>query len=184
MRAAVQGPEESDHGKRNIPHLIIASGFIAVVLGGRSNYVKRTGFDSTVAELRATGQRLQGRIDALSRKYDAVVTQLAGRTRVETGAHFETGDATLSEQDKPLLDDFAKVIGDNHSDAMVTVEGFADPAGSTAFNRRLGQRRAEAIRDYLTGNGGLAASQVRAVSYGEDQNRQVRPAATIAACRW
>lgn len=165
-------------------NLIIASGFIAVVLGGCSNYVKRTGFDSTVAELRATGQRLQGRIDALSRKYDAVVTQLAGRTRVETGAHFETGDATLSEQDKPLLDDFAKVIGDNHSDAMVTVEGFADPAGSTAFNRRLGQRRAEAIRDYLTGNGGLAASQVRAVSYGEDQNRQVRPAATIAACRW
>lgn len=66
MRAAVQGPGESDHGKRNIPHLIIASGFIAVVLGGRSNYVKRTGFDSTVAELRATDQRLQGRIDALS----------------------------------------------------------------------------------------------------------------------
>lgn len=82
-----------------------------------------------------------------------------------------------------MLDDFAKVIGDNHSDAVVTVEGFADPAGSTAFNRRLGQRRAEAIRDYLTGNGGLAASQVRAVSYGEDQNRQVRPGATGAGGR-
>ena len=36
-----------------------------------------------------------------------------------------------------MLDDFAKVIGDNHSDAVVMVEGFADPAGSTAFNRRV-----------------------------------------------
>lgn len=71
-----------------------------------------------------------------------MATRLAGRTRVGTGTHFETGDATLSEQDKPLLDDFAKIIRDNHSDAVATVEGFADPAGSTAFNRRLGQRRA------------------------------------------
>ncbi|MEO8367431.1 MAG: OmpA family protein [Pseudoxanthomonas sp.] len=108
------------------------------------------------------------------------MTQLAGRSRVETGAHFETGDATLSEQDKPLLDDFAKVIRGSPSDAVVTVEGFADPAGSSAFNRRIGQRRAEAILDYLTANGGLAADQVRAVSYGDDQNRQVRPGATGA----
>ena len=149
--------------------LIVATGFMALALGGCSNYIKRAEFDSTVAGLRATDQQLQGQIDSLSQKYDAVVTQLAGRTRVETGAHFETGDATLSDQDKPLLDDFARVIRDRHSDAVVTVEGFADPAGSTAFNRRLGQRRAEAIRDYLTANGGLAASQVRAVSYGEDK---------------
>ena len=61
---------------------------------------------------------------------------------------------------------------------MVTVEGFADPAGSTAFNRNLGQQRAEVVRDYLVGTGGLSAGQVRAVSYGEEQNRQVRPRAT------
>lgn len=158
-------------------NLLVASGFMLVVLGGCSNYIKRTEFDSTVAELRATDQRLQGQIDALSQKYDAVVTQLAGRARVETG------DATLSDQNKPLLDDFAKVIRDGHSDAVITVEGFADPAGSTAFNRRLGQRRAEAIRDYLTANGGLAASQVRAVSYDEDKNRQVRQGATGAGGR-
>lgn len=37
---------------------------------------------------------------------------------------------------------------------MVTVGGFADLAGSSAFNRCLGQRRAEAIHGYLTANGG------------------------------
>ncbi|MFC3549673.1 OmpA family protein [Lysobacter cavernae] len=98
--------------------------------------------------------------------------------RVETGAHFATGDATLSEEDKPLLDDFAKAVSSNRSDALITVEGFADPSGSTANNRRLGLHRAEAVRDYLVSSGGLAANQVRAVSYGEDKNRLVRAGAT------
>lgn len=74
---------------------------------------KRTEFDTTVAEFRATAQQLQGQIDSLSKKCGAVATQFAGHTRVETGAYFEIGDATLSDQDKPLLDDFAKVIRDN-----------------------------------------------------------------------
>jgi peptidoglycan-associated lipoprotein len=155
---------------------------LTVALGGCSNYIKRDEFDSTIADLRATDQRLQSQLDTLSQKHDALVTQLAGRTRVETGAHFATGDATLSDQDKPLLDDFARVIRESHSDAVITVEGFADPAGSTAFNRRLGQRRAEAIRDYLV-SAGLSAEQLRAVSYGEDKNRLVRPGAVGEAGR-
>lgn len=154
-----------------------------VALAGCASYVKRDEFDTTIAELRAEDQRLQGQIDALSQRHDALVTQLAGRVRVETGAHFATGDATLGEEDKPLVDDFARVIRENHSDAVITVEGFADPAGSTAFNRRLGLSRAEAVREYLVGSGGLAAGQVRAVSYGEDSNRLVRPGATGEAGR-
>jgi peptidoglycan-associated lipoprotein len=154
-----------------------------IALSGCASYIKRDEFDSTVAELRATDQRLQTQIDELSRKHDALVTEMAGRVRVETGAHFATGDATLSEEDKPLLDDFAKAIRSNHSDALITVEGFADPAGSTPFNQRLGQRRAETVRDYLVATGGLADGQVRAVSYGENKNRLVRPGATGEAGR-
>jgi peptidoglycan-associated lipoprotein len=167
---------------RTSRNALLAVSLLTVALGGCSNYIKRDEFDSTIADLRATDQRLQSQLDTLSQKHDALVTQLAGRTRVETGAHFATGDATLSEQDKPLLDDFARVIRESHSDAVITVEGFADPAGSTAFNRRLGQRRAEAIRDYLVG-AGLSAEQVRAVSYGEDKNRLVRPGAVGEAGR-
>jgi len=47
----------------------------------------------------------------------------------------------------------------------------------------LGQRRAEAVRDYLVQTGGLPAGQVRAVSYGEDRNRQARTGATGEAGR-
>ncbi|WP_274382278.1 OmpA family protein [Pseudoxanthomonas wuyuanensis] len=76
-----------------------------------------------------------------------------------------------------------RVIRSSHTDALITVEGFTDPAGSIAFNKRLGQKRADAIRDYLVSSGGLSAQQVRAVSYGEDSNRQVHPGAVGEAGR-
>src|SRR3546814_5725798 len=54
---------------------------------------------------------------------------------------------------------------------------FTDAAGSVAYNKKLGQERADAVRDYLIQTGGLAANQVRAVSYGKAKNRQVDPGA-------
>ncbi len=151
---------------------------LTAALAGCTNYIKRDEFDATIAELRATDQQLASQIQALSGKYDALVTQLAGRTRLDTAAYFDFGSSTLRADANPLLDDFARVIRESHSQALVTVEGFTDPAGSTAFNRRLGQARADAVRDYLVTTGGLPAEQVRAVSYGEDKNRQVRQGAS------
>lgn len=75
MRAAVQGLQEIDHGKRNAPHLVHRRRFMTVVLGGCSSYIRRAEFDTTIAELRATDQRLQGQIEALSQKHDALVTR-------------------------------------------------------------------------------------------------------------
>ncbi|HUB90197.1 MAG TPA: OmpA family protein, partial [Dyella sp.] len=54
-----------------------------------------------------------------------------------------------------------------------TVEGFADNAGDTGYNIRLGRLRANAVRDYLVKTDGMSADQVRAVSYGKALNRQV-----------
>ena len=138
-----------------------------------SDFVKQESFDSTIAELKSADQNLQSQIDALSQKYDTIAREVAGRVRIDTGAHFATGDATLGEQDKPFLADFAKALG-ARPDAVVTVEGFADPQGATAYNRDLGMRRANAVSEFLAGNG-MSASQLRTVSYGEDKNRQVRP---------
>lgn len=148
------------------------------VLAGCTNYIKRDEFDATVAELRAADQQLAVQIQSLSDKHDALVTQLAGRTRLDTAAYFDFGSSDMRADAQPLLDDFANVIRNSHSQALITVEGFADPAGSAAFNKRLGQARADAVRDYLVTSAGLPAGQVRAVSYGEDKDRQVRPGAS------
>lgn len=169
--------------------LCLAVGVTATVaFAGCTNYVKRSDFDAAITKLQGTDQSLQQQINSLQQdmqshfaKYDTEITAMQGRIRVDTVAHFAFNQATLQDQDKAMLDEFAKVMRAHHSDALVTVEGFADPAGSTAYNKRLGQKRANAVRDYLVNNDGMAATQVRAVSYGEAHNRQVKPGATRAA---
>ncbi len=159
---------------------------LALTLAACSNYVTRADFDAAVADLRNTDQMQQQQIDSLAQDLRDVGTRLGsqetqivamqGRLRVETTAQFAFDDATVREQDKPLLNEFATVIRDHHPNVLVTVEGFADPAGSATYNKKLGQRRAEAVRDELV-RGGLSAEQVRVVSYGEETNRQVRAGA-------
>jgi peptidoglycan-associated lipoprotein len=75
------------------------------------------------------------------------------------------------------LDRFASVVKDYYPAALVTIEGFTDPAGSRAYNMRLGQRRADAVKEYLATAGGFETVQLKAVSYGESSNRQVVPGA-------
>jgi peptidoglycan-associated lipoprotein len=169
--------------------LCLAVGVTATVaFAGCTNYVKRSDFDAAITKLQNTDQSLQQQINSLQQdmqshfaKYDTQITAMQGRIRVDTVAHFAFDQATLQDQDKAMLDEFAKVMRAHHSDALVTVEGFADPAGSAAYNKRLGQKRANAVRNYLVNNDGMSAGQVRAVSYGESHNRQVKPGATRAA---
>ena len=67
---------------------------LAIASAGCTSYVKQEDFNSTVTELRSTDQKLQSEIDALSQKFDALATQVAGMIRVDTVAHFATNDAT------------------------------------------------------------------------------------------
>ena len=153
-------------------HAILGA-LVALAVSGCTSYVKQDAYDTQIAELKSTDANLQSQIDGLSQKYDGLVQQMAGRVRIESGAHFATGDATLGESDKPFLADFAKALS-SRPDALVTVEGFADEQGATAYNRNLGKRRAEAVSEFLASNG-MSAGQLRTISYGEDRNRQVRP---------
>lgn len=160
----------------------------AVASTGCTNYVKRSEFDAAITKLQNTDQGLQQQIDSLSQdmkthfaQYDTEITAMQGRIQVDDVAHFAFNQASLQDQDKAKLDEFAKIMRAHHSDALVTVEGFADPAGSAAYNKRLGMERAKAVRNYLVDQDGMAPSQVRAVSYGEARNRQVKPGATRAA---
>jgi peptidoglycan-associated lipoprotein len=50
----------------------------------------------------------------------------------------------------------------------VTVEGHTDNRGTTEYNLALGNRRADTVARYIK-NKGVAASRVKAVSYGEER---------------
>jgi peptidoglycan-associated lipoprotein len=160
-------------------------GALVLTLCGCTGYVKQSDFNAAISELRSNDQKQQQEIDAITQemhqkfaKYDAQIAEAQGRISVETIAHFDTNQSTLRDADKPLLDDYAKIMREHHATAIITAEGFADPSGAAGYNHRLALKRAEAVRDYLVHSGGLNADQVRAVSYGEVKNRQVVHGAT------
>ncbi|HET8764959.1 MAG TPA: OmpA family protein [Rhodanobacter sp.] len=158
---------------------VLAAGIMAVTLVGCSQYVKKDELNAAVQQLQQKQQDQQQQLDGLKQqmqsqfsKYDSQITAMQGRVSVDTVAHFAFNSADLNDQDKPALQNFAQTISKYHPNVMITVEGFADPAGSRAYNRKLGMRRAKAVRDFLVSSG-INASQIRAVSYGSATNRQV-----------
>lgn len=164
---------------------------LLVFLLAGCHYVKQDDYDAAIGELRnndaglrrdvdankADLASLRSELDARFQKYDAAISQLQGRVRVDLVSHFDFGKAALRDEDKPALDDFAAVLREHRQGVVVAVEGFADAAGPAPYNKRLAQKRAEVVRGYLIEHGGLPSSQLRAVSYGKDRNRQVAPGA-------
>lgn len=181
---------------------VVAAAGVLLGLGGCAAKVKRDEFNAEVARLREeiqTGDRqLGGRVDSTnqavadhSRRLDALeqelqafrseykvsIEKVKGMLKFDVPVHFEFASSELREADRPVLDRFASVVKEYYPGALVTVEGFTDPAGSAAYNQRLGQRRADAVKEYLATAGGFTSETLKAVSYGEVRNRQVVPGA-------
>lgn len=174
-----------------------AVGMLATVaaLSACTPKVTRDEFNSEVAKIRTEMQNgdqqlgtrvdsLDGRVNALEQdlaafksEYNVSIEKMKGAMKFNVPVHFDFNEAALRETDRPVLDRFASVVQEYYPNAVLTVEGFADPAGSRAYNERLGMRRAEAVRDYLNSNGTLTNVSIRTVSYGEVRDRQIVPGA-------
>ena len=55
-----------------------------------------------------------------------------------------------------------------NTSSNVLIEGHCDDRGTNEYNLALGDRRAKAVRDYLTALG-IAANRIETLSYGEEQ---------------
>jgi peptidoglycan-associated lipoprotein len=81
--------------------------------------------------------------------------------------HFAFDRYNLRPEALKILDEAVAKLQANPS-IQVTIEGHADSVGTQQYNLALGDRRANAARDYLVMRG-IAASRLRTVSYGEDR---------------
>jgi peptidoglycan-associated lipoprotein len=89
--------------------------------------------------------------------------------------HFAFDSSVVRDDDIATLGQVADVIRRVYPNALVTIEGFADPAGSADYNLRLSRRRAEAVRDVMVQRFNLPDRQFRTIGYGEQFDRQVSP---------
>jgi peptidoglycan-associated lipoprotein len=117
--------------------------------------------------------RLEDDLRALEEDFDATVQRLETALRFNVPVYFAFDEARIRPGDEEVLSRFARVVREYYPECLVTVEGFTDPAGSAEYNRRLGMRRAEAVRSYLVEEEGMSSASLRAVSYGESSPRQV-----------
>ena len=134
-----------------------------------------TATDNRVTALTSRLDSLERDLQALRTEFNASIQRMETAVRFNVPVHFDFDDASLREADRPMLDRFAQVVGKYYTNAVITVEGFTDPAGSASYNQELGMDRAEAVREYLSGTAGLTSANLKAVSYGEARNRQVVP---------
>ncbi|MGE0554298.1 MAG: OmpA family protein [Gemmatimonadales bacterium] len=130
----------------------------------------RSGLDSVKSDVALLRQDLNGLRDEFGAKIVAMENGMSFAFPITFG--FD--DASVPAASRPALDRFAQVVQRHYRGSLVTVEGFADPAGSVAYNRALSQDRADNVLDYLV-RGGLDQANLRAVGYGE--TRQVVPGA-------
>jgi peptidoglycan-associated lipoprotein len=100
--------------------------------------------------------------------YGVRIAQLEEGLEFAVPVHFAFDEADLGQDVRPTLDRFAELVQRHYPGSMITVEGFADPAGPAEYNQQLSQQRAESVREYLVSTG-LADGQLRAVGYGEDR---------------
>jgi peptidoglycan-associated lipoprotein len=127
-----------------------------------------------VSGLRTDLNALRNDLQTLRTDFGARITAMENQVKFAMPVHFGFDDAAVREQDRAVLEKFATVARQHYQGATITIEGFADPAGSAAYNLRLSRERADAVRDFLV-TYGLDGAALRAVGYGKA--RLVKPGA-------
>ena len=112
---------------------------------------------ATAEQAKAEAERIRKRAEAEVNRLEAALGQIAETRRTQLGLVMNLGSdhlkfafdrAELSVSDRELLSRVAGILATAH-DYTISVNGHTDDVGSEAYNRKLSERRAQAVRDYL-----------------------------------
>jgi outer membrane protein OmpA-like peptidoglycan-associated protein len=73
----------------------------------------------------------------------------------------------LSKDSQQALDDFAGKVKGINEQYFIEVQGHTDDTGGARYNDELGQRRADAVRRYLSRQHQLPLNRMSTISYGD-----------------
>lgn len=82
---------------------------------------------------------------------------------------FDNGKAVLSQETMSILDELANRVKGYGKAVFLEIEGHTDSNGSDQYNIGLGEKRADAVRNYLSQKGGIPLHAMNTISYGESQ---------------
>ncbi len=88
---------------------------------------------------------------------------------------FTTDSSSLSAQAQDTLRGQSRWLNDNRQFGIV-IEGHADERGTREYNIALSERRANAVREFLIGQG-ISSGRIRTIGYGKERPVEVCPEA-------
>ncbi len=80
---------------------------------------------------------------------------------------FPVDTATLSPEAEQRLTEFAEKLKGENKNVYLEIQGHTDNVGDPAYNDNLGEKRAEAVRKFLSLRG-IALNRMSTISYGEE----------------
>jgi peptidoglycan-associated lipoprotein len=91
-------------------------------------------------------------------------------TLSDDSVRFSFNQASVPPEAAAILDDLIQKIKDFGKAVYVEIEGHTDNTGGEEYNLQLGEKRAMAVRDYMSMTGGIPLHAMSVISYGESQS--------------
>ncbi len=82
---------------------------------------------------------------------------------------FPVNKAEISDEAKQIVDEAIAPLKAANKGVYFEIEGHTDSTGPEAYNQRLGEERAMAVRDYLAKTHGIALARLNVISYGSSK---------------
>jgi peptidoglycan-associated lipoprotein len=83
--------------------------------------------------------------------------------------HFPVNKAEISDDAKAMIDEAVTPLVSANKGVYFEIEGHTDATGDPAYNFKLGEERALAVRDYIAKTHSIALSRLNVISYGEEK---------------
>ncbi|MDY4280061.1 MAG: peptidoglycan-associated lipoprotein Pal [[Pasteurella] mairii] len=134
---------------KNFAKLLVVAGSVAVLAACGSNKNEDSSANANGQTFGAAGYSVQD----LQQRYNTV--------------YFGFDKFNIEGEYEQILDAHAAYLNATPA-SKVVVEGNTDERGTPEYNIALGQRRADAVKNFLSAKG-VQAGQVSTVSYGEEK---------------
>jgi outer membrane protein OmpA-like peptidoglycan-associated protein len=82
---------------------------------------------------------------------------------------FPVNKAEISDEAKAMIDEAVAPLVKANRGVYFEIEGHTDNTGDAAYNLKLGEERAMAVRDYIAKTHQVALSRLNVISYGEEK---------------
>lgn len=127
-----------------------------------------------VGRLDAKSDAAKARGDEAYRKAETAEKLALGKvlwevTLTNDQVRFGLNEAQIPAESQAMLADLASKVKSYNKAVYVEIHGHTDATGSNEYNLQLGQKRAEAVRRFLSEQEGIPLHLITAISYGESK---------------